>query len=214
MVKPDSKVVVSAFSEDHVERLTGVSKRQLRYWDRTGFFVPSLAEDDRRFPYSRLYTFRDLICLQVLNALRNDARVSLPHLREVKKKLAHLGDDVWARTTLYVLKRKVIFDNPDSERREEVVSGQGVLKIPLEIVRANMRENVNQLWRRDPLQIGRIDRRKGVAHNRAVLAGTRIPVASIRAFVDEGYNVEQILAEYPTLTEADVRAAMEYGQAA
>src|SRR4051794_6182220 len=104
--------VVAAFTEDQAAKLTGISVRQLRYWDRTGFFVPTLAYEDRRQPYSRLYSFRDLVCLKVVSALRNEASVSLPHLREVKEKLSHLGDDLWAKTVLYVLKRRVVFHNP------------------------------------------------------------------------------------------------------
>jgi DNA-binding transcriptional MerR regulator len=80
----DASVVVSAFTEDQVERLTGVTKRQLRYWDRTGFFAPSLAFEDRSQPFSRLYSFRDVVSLKVLNALRNDGHVPLPQLREVR----------------------------------------------------------------------------------------------------------------------------------
>jgi MerR-like DNA binding protein len=77
MAKPESNVVVSAFTEDQVERLTGISQRQLRYWDRTGFFVPSLAYEDRRSPYSRLYSFRDIVSLKIVSALRNEANVPL-----------------------------------------------------------------------------------------------------------------------------------------
>ncbi|MGN6548624.1 MAG: MerR family transcriptional regulator, partial [Pararhizobium sp.] len=95
--------MISAFTEDHVERLTGLTQRQLRHWDRTGFFSPSFAYEDRRKPFSRLYSFRDLVCLKVLDALRNEAKVPLSHLRIVKDKLAHLGNDAWAKTTLYVL---------------------------------------------------------------------------------------------------------------
>ena len=34
--------IIAAFSEEQVERLTGLSKTQLRYWDRTGFSRQSL----------------------------------------------------------------------------------------------------------------------------------------------------------------------------
>src|SRR5712671_650116 len=105
--------VVSAFSEEQVQRLTGITAAQLRYWDRTRFFAPSLADENRRRPYSRVYSFRDVVCLKILNVLRNDSKVPLPHLREVKDKLAHLGDDLWAKTTLYILNKKVVFVNPD-----------------------------------------------------------------------------------------------------
>ncbi len=69
---PEPNNVVSAFSEEDVERLTGITVRQLRYWDGTRFFVPSLASDDRRIVYSRIYSFRDLVCLKIINAIRNN----------------------------------------------------------------------------------------------------------------------------------------------
>ena len=37
MVRTDN--IVRAFGEDHVVRLTGLSRGQLRAWDRSGFFV-------------------------------------------------------------------------------------------------------------------------------------------------------------------------------
>ena len=206
--------IVSAFTEEHAAYLTGISVSQLRYWDRTKFFVPTLADDNRRQPFSRIYSFRDLICLKVLNVLRNEVRCSLPHLREVKEKLAHLGDDMWAKTTLYVLNRKVIFDNPETRLREEIVSGQGVLQIPLEVVRGNMEKAVRELWKRDDATIGKIQKRRGVASNNAVIAGTRIRVNAIKAFYDAGYTINQIREQYPSLTEADIQAALNYGKAA
>lgn len=30
-------------------------------------------------PYGRIYSFRDLVCLKVLNGLRNESKVSLQH---------------------------------------------------------------------------------------------------------------------------------------
>lgn len=206
--------VVSAFSEEQVQRLTGITAAQLQYWGRTNFFVPSLAEEDRRRRYSRVYSFRDLVCLKVLNTLRNEARVSLPHLREVKEKLAHLGDDIWARTTLYVLNRRVVFDNPETRRKEEIVTGQGVLKIPLKVVQSNMEQAVKELWKRDETTIGKIQRKRGVASNKPVVAGTRIPVSAIKAFHDAGYTIEQIREQYPVLTKDDIRAALKHGEAA
>jgi hypothetical protein len=83
----------------------------------------------------RLYSFRDIVSLK---ALRNEANVPLEHLREVKEKLIHLGDYIWAKTTLYVFNKRVVFDNPGTKEKEEVVSGQGVLQIPLQVVAENM----------------------------------------------------------------------------
>lgn len=206
--------VVAAFTEEQTERLTGVSVHQLRYWDRIKFFIPSMAYDDRRAQYSRLYSFRDLVCLKVIHALRNEARVSLLHLREVKDRLAHLGDDLWAKTTLYVLNRKVIFHSPEMGAREEVVSGQAILEIPLQIVTGGVEEAVKALRQRDTTLVGKIERQKNIARNEAVIAGTRIPVKSIKAFADAGYSIVKIRKEYPTLTAEDIRAAIGFDAAA
>lgn len=214
MLRAASNVVVSAFTEDQVVRLTGITSAQLRYWDRTDFFRPSLGYENRRAAYSRLYSFRDLVCLKVVNEIRNNSRVPLPHLREVRLKLAHLGDDLWSKTTLYVLNRRVVFFNPETDRNEDVVSGQGVLQIPLKIVAGNMEEQVRVLRERDRESIGKIERHKNIASNREVIAGTRIPVRSIKAFADAGYSVDAIKKEYPSLTEQDIKAAIKHTAAA
>jgi uncharacterized protein (DUF433 family) len=210
----DDGGVVAAFTEEQVEKLTGVNKRQLQHWDRTDFFVPSMAFQDRRAPYSRLYSFRDLVSLKVLNALRNEANVPLTHLREVKETLTHLGDDLWAKTTLYVLNKHVIFQGPDGDGREEVVTGQAILSIPLLVVANGIEDAVKAMRQRDSRLIGKIEKQKNIARNIPVLAGTRIPVQSVKAFANAGYSVEEIRKEYPTLTEDDIKAAINYGEAA
>ncbi len=67
--------IIQAFSEEHVERLTGLTKRQLRHWDRTGFFVPAFAVEDRRETLSRVYSFKDLVALRVLSVLHSLIRI-------------------------------------------------------------------------------------------------------------------------------------------
>lgn len=44
--------------------------------------------------------------------------------------------------------------------------------------------------------------------------GTRIPVAVIVGLVAQGRAAQEILADYPTLTSDDVRAALEFAAAA
>jgi DNA-binding transcriptional MerR regulator len=213
MAQLESSVVVAAFTEDEASRLTGVSPRQLRYWQRTGFFAPSLADKRDEGHAFNLYSFRDLVSLQILNALRNEAGISLQHLREVKAKLESLGEDLWAKTTIYVLGRRIVYE-VEPHRLEDVVSGQKVLCIPLRVARADMERAVRVSRQRDADQIGRIATTRGVSQNRPVIAGTGIRIASIKAFHEAGYSIAQILSEYPTLTERDVEAAIAYGAAA
>ena len=127
----DISNVIAALSEDQVERITGLTKRQLRYWAKTGFFKPSFVEDNPRLPYSRFYSFKDLVGLRTLKMLRGQNAVPLQHLRVVAEKLSHLGDDLWSSTTLFVVNRKVVLINPKTGTPEEVVSSQYLLGIPL-----------------------------------------------------------------------------------
>lgn len=202
--------VISAFSEEHAEALTGVSKNQLRYWDRTDFFKPSMAYENRRVAYSRIYSFKDIVSLRVLNILRNQYNVPLQHLRDVANNLAHLSDKKWTATELFVLSRRVVFVEPDTEKYREIVSNQYVIGLPLHIVVSDTRRDVEKLNVRGSDLIGTFERARYVNHNALVIAGTRIPVETIKQFGEDDYSVDQILTEYPSLTREDVEAALRH----
>src|ERR1700733_264617 len=164
---------ISGFTDEQAARLAGVTVHRLRHWDRTKFFVPSLAADNRRVPFSRIYSFRDLLSLQVLRSLRDDAGCSLQHLREVRDSLWHLENDLWSRTRLGVLRKKVVFYDEERDELLEPVSGQTVLQIPLSVVVADMRKQGKKMSARQSDEFGRIDRKRTVRHNEPVIAGTR-----------------------------------------
>ncbi len=203
-------VVIAAFTEDHAERLTGVSKRQLRYWDRTGFFRPSFGRENRRDAYSRIYSFKDITSLRVLNVLRNQYNVPLQHLRKVAVDLGHLSDTKWTAITLFVLNRKVVFVEPGTKLYREIVSKQYVIGIPLHVVVTDTERDIHSLRMRDPATVGQFARTRNISHNALVIAGTRIPVAAIKRFAEDGYSIQQIKREYPILTEADIKAAIRH----
>lgn len=208
MNTPDN--IIGAFSEEHAERLTGISKHQLRRWDRDGFFEPSYAFEDRRAAYSRVYSFRDIVSLRVLNDLRNVKGVSRQHLREVSRKLSHLGNARWTSTTLYVLGKRVVFVNPGTEAKEEIVSGQRVLDIPLQVVIASTRKAVDELNRRGSAETGTVVQHRFVAENQRVFAGTRIPVAAVKRYLAAGYSDRDVLSEFPALKPSDIDAARQF----
>jgi uncharacterized protein (DUF433 family) len=52
-----------------------------------------------------------------------------------------------------------------------------------------------------------------VMHGQAVIAGTRVPVSVILDCRAAGMAVEEIVAEYPAVNVAGVRAAAAYGAA-
>ena len=205
------KSAITGFTEAQAARLTGVSLRQLRYWADEGFFVPSLTTP--ALPHVRLYSFRDLVSLKVLNQLRNKEKIPLQELRRTKKALGDVGDALWAETTLYVFGKKVAVRNPRSGKLEEAATGQGVL-IELRVVSADVQSAVAAMRQRRPELIGKIERKRGVVQYQPVIAGTRIPVASIRAFSKAGYAHEEIRKQYPSLTIDDIKAALDYEAAA
>lgn len=209
LMAKNSDNVVSAFTDEQTARLTGLSVAQLRNWDRTGFFNPSLASSDRRKAFSRIYTFSDLLSLQVLKTLRIDMGCSLQHLREVKAKLTSLRDAQWSNTTLFVLNKRVVFHDRENDEYYEPVSNQKVLKIPLRVVKSDMKSAIKGMWSREEHDLGKISKTRRVVQHQPVFAGTRIPVKSVIDFWEAGYSIDQIIGEYPTLTEADVKSAIE-----
>lgn len=200
--------IISAFSAEQAERITGLSATQLREWDAAGFFQPSYAASNRRSPYSRIYSFEDLVGLRVLHILRTRHRVSLQHLKAVARKLAGYASKPWSELTLYVLNREVHFRNPLDGQVQGAVSGQLAVPIPISSVIEDVRAQAEELRKRSTDTVGQVERHRFVVHNEEVVAGTRIPISTILSFAEAGYSAEEILREYPSLTLDDVQAAL------
>jgi uncharacterized protein (DUF433 family) len=207
---PNDDVIILAFSEDHVEKLTRISKTQLRYWDQTGFFKPAFANENRRVAFSRIYSFKDVASLRVLNILRNKYSVPLQHLRKVAQDLPCMSDAKWLSTKLFVRNRVVVFVEPDTKQFREIVTKQYVMGPSLDVVVSDTKRDVEKLNKRNDANLGRVSRTRNVRHNAWVIAGTRIPVATIKRFAEDGYSVDQIRQEYPSLTEVDIKAAIKH----
>jgi uncharacterized protein (DUF433 family) len=203
--------VISAFTEEQVAHLTGLSVSQLRYWDRTKFLIPSYAEENRRVPYSRIYSFKDIASLRVIGILRNQNSVSLQHLRDVAAELQRLSDDGWTTRKLYVFRKRVAFDDPETGQPREVVGGQYIVaSVVLKSVFADTERDIADLMKRPSDAIGQIARSRLINHNEPVIAGTRISTGAIKRFTESGYSIDQIMEEYPDLTREDIDAALNY----
>jgi uncharacterized protein (DUF433 family) len=203
--------IISAFSADQVVRLTGLTMRQLAYWDKLGFFQPQYAAEDRKTPFSRIYSFKDVVGLRTLSILKKTYGCSLPHLSDVAEELASYSQTPWADITLYVWKRKVQFKEPETGRVRGVVDGQYAL-LPIRGVMEDVKKEAELLRHRKPAQIGKVEKHRYVSHQAAVISGTRIRVATIQHFIEAGYSTADILKEYPSLTEADIEAAKRHGK--
>jgi uncharacterized protein (DUF433 family) len=204
--------VIGAFSEEHARVLSGVSIGQLRRWDSDGFFEPSFGSL-KSIPFGRIYSFRDIVSLRVLNDLRNNKKIPLQHLKQVAQKLSHFGDAKWTAATLYVLGKRVVFQDPRSDRKQEIVSGQQVLDIPLRVVIQGTHDAVAELNKRDN-QLGEITHSRFVSQNEPVIKGTRVLVSSIKDFANAGYSTAAIVKEFPSLTQLDIEAAIAHNQQA
>ena len=60
----------------------------------------------------------------------------------------------------------------------------------------------------------RISRSPDVTSGKPVIASTRLPVAHVLRKLAEGMTPDEIIADHPHLTLADIRAAQAYGAAA
>ena len=69
-----------SFNTKNVAQLTGLTQRQIDYWDRSHFVKPSLKEASG-YGSGRLYSFVDLVQLKVAKALK-DKGVSLQKIRK------------------------------------------------------------------------------------------------------------------------------------
>lgn len=57
----------------------------------------------------------------------------------------------------------------------------------------------------------RISINPSICHGKPVIAGTRVLVSNILASLAAGESTAEILENYPSLTEKDIRAALEFG---
>ena len=205
----DRAVAVSgAFTTQQAARLSGLSARQLAYWDRTDVFAPSLSRGARR-PFGRIYSFQDVVALRTLARLRK--RFSLERLRTLGGWLKQQYDHPWSRIRFYVRGDDIIYVDPDTQALvTDRPLGQGALAIQLEPIAAEVEAALRVMRQRDPHDIGAIERHRYVMRNEWVIAGTRIPVWSIHELAHAGYDEDAILAEYPILARDDVRAALRF----
>lgn len=198
--------VVAAFSVDQVQRLVGMSQARLIDWDREGFFAPSYAFERRSSPYSRIYSFEDVVALRTLNILRT--MVSMQHLKVAASKLKEHSGKPWSELTFYVINKEVHFSKPGSDDIEGAVSGQKALPIKLENVAEDMRRKAERQRQRDPATVGQVASHRGVMGGVACVAGTRVPVSTIQAYADAGYTSHQIKERFPAIELADIEAAI------
>lgn len=185
-------------------RIAGLTERQVDYWAGTGLVEPAV--DTRLSPGRRvrLYGFIDLLALLVAAELKN-RRVSLQHIRAIVAHLRSRGyTSPLTQLTFATVGRDVYFMHEDGSwegglRPDQVVIHE-VLNLSL------LRRRISAGTRRDAALSGKVERRRGALGSKPVLAGTRVPVETVKRYLDAGRTVEQILESFPALTDEDVEA--------
>lgn len=192
-----------------VSQLTGLSESRLRRWDNTGFFTPSYAMPNRRRPHSRIYSLEDFIALQAIVKLM-ELGVSHQRLRDVVPALKSVPADEWAHRKLYVVQGEVFLDEASATQARRAHGDADIVTIDMESLVADVRQQLRRRSERTPDQIGRVIRDRWTMGGVPIIAGTRIPTATIYDYVQHGETAAQIIEAYPRLTEEDVTAAVAF----
>lgn len=208
--------VIEAFGQELVSKVTGLTKRQLEYWDQLRVVQPSIAPWEPWLP--RLYSFRDLMKLKVAAEMRR--RKMLPsRIKSSMDELEAQGFDDPLLTLRFVGDPEdkqglpegpqVFYLHPETGPMSARAVGQSaeVFDLKLRDLRSGLEATIEALSRRPEGQITRVRRVQGRA---PVIEGTRVPTAKIARLRDEGWGTERILAAFPHLTREDVGAALEY----
>src|SRR6185437_8405987 len=196
-----------AVPDKRAANLAHISLRQLHYWDQTGLVVPSIKRQVSQRNVVRLYSFQDLLSLLVAAQLRN--RISLQHIRRIVAQLNQRGFAEPLRELRFATHgTHVFFQYPDGSWSGDPLPDQVIFHQVIEL--EALRAKIPAVAERDPASAGRLVRRRGVMGSKPIFAGTRIPVETVQRYLDAGCDAAAILAEYPSLTAADIEAARNY----
>lgn len=122
-----------AYNVDTVIELTGLTARQIRYWDTTGLVSPSLQRAKGRGS-KRLYSFEDLVELRTVARLLT-AGISLQRVRKVVDYIVRVRDVARPLASLRFLVdgNDVFISSEDTLRWEDALrSGQILLIVPVD----------------------------------------------------------------------------------
>lgn len=202
------------FPPEEAARLAGVGMSRLRYWVREYAVLPERQTMTATMP--AFFTFRDVVALRVLAALRN-LGVPLQQLRKVGDRLAERVDldTPWSKLRFWLAGKEVYFTDPTDGAIEHAFTGQMTDKelFDLQPVVAALEKEIVRSRSRKASDRGKVTRTRGVMGSQPCIAGTRIPTRAIWDFHQAGYTVPQIIEQYPDLSRADVSAALKFEKA-
>jgi DNA-binding transcriptional MerR regulator len=123
------------FSTNKVSAMTGVSARQLRWWEEQGLIKPG-GLPGRKLGQTRRYTLQDLICIIMVKTLR-DRGVSLQKIRKSVDRIKDTGvQNPLSQLRVACLANRIVFKKGTNYLE---ISGQTVIQETLEKIRPELR---------------------------------------------------------------------------
>lgn len=119
----------SGYGVKEVQRVVGVTYRQLDYWARTELVVPSVRDADGSGS-QRLYSFRDILKLRIIKSLL-DTGVTLQKIRTATDFLTDMRQSPQGTTLISDGKRVYAEASPDF-LLDLLAKGQGVFAISID----------------------------------------------------------------------------------
>lgn len=199
------------FTRDRAARLSGLSNRQLDYWRSTNLLRPSTDYRLSAHRPIRLYDFTDMMSLMVIAELK-ERGVSTRRVRKIVDRLRRHGYEQPLVQVVFGTEpgRKrlvVVMMHSDGTFEGEVHPGQ--LLLPETIDMETIRARVRRSSARPSEAVGQFERRSGALGRKELFAGTRIPVETVRRYIDHGVSTGEILEAFPALRAADVDAVRD-----
>ncbi|MFG1927754.1 DUF433 domain-containing protein [Cryptosporangium sp. NPDC048952] len=210
MAKPGSGDLVSpdeqrlAVNRESAARLAQLSLRQVDYWAKSALIVPTVDEHLGPGRRVRLYGFVDLLAMMVAATLK-ERGISLQHIRAVVDHLQRRGyQQPLTEVRWATIGNRIYFQHDDGGWEGDLSPDQTVLSevLNLDVLRAR----ISTATERPGGTAGQIEKRRGVRAGKAVVAGTRVPVDTVRRYLAAGRTVEEIIESFPVLTATDVDA--------
>jgi predicted RNase H-like HicB family nuclease len=179
-----------------VAAVTGLTVRQISYWDSSHFIKPSISEA-AGYGSARLYSFGDLVQLKVAKTLK-DQGISVQkmrkavsylkkHMPDIKKPLADLKF-LTDGNTIFVLTKN------DREIIDTLNQGQAVLTVALGSIIEDLKGQVKTLSKERTYEV-KVGRKKYpvVLHADTEDGGYWVEAADIPGCVSQGDTVEEAL---------------------
>src|SRR5205814_7448869 len=152
----------------------------------------------------RLFGFTDLLQLLVVAELRD--RLPLQHIRRVVGHLRGRGyEEPFRQLVFATVGKELYFQHPDGTWEGGLAPDQVVFHEVIEL--EPLRRRIDGVRQRPADTVGEVERARGRLGSKEVFAGTRIPVATVQAYLSRGFSDTDVLREYPDLTSADVETA-------